>query len=265
MDMRYHRIIPVLLYDDGAIYRSQQFKRHYRLGDPLRQLERYKAWDVDEMIYIDMHRTPNGHRLTQFLPAIAHNCFAPLSVGGGIRNIEQIHRMLEAGADRVIINTGAVTDPNFISAAARLYGAQAIIVSIDAAARGPGQYEVVINSGQKPTGKTVEDWAAEAAERGAGEIFLNSVDRDGMGGGYDVDLIQRVASRVSVPLIACGGVGSFDDFIAGIRAGASSVAAANVFCFKELSYFKAKDALSGAGISVRTSEPAPKRRHAAKT
>src|SRR5580704_17731783 len=146
--MRYHRIIPVLLFDDGAIHRSQQFTRHYRLGDPLQQLERYKAWDADEIIYIDMHRRRDGRRLLEFLPAIARYCFAPMAVGGGIRVLKDIHKLLEARADRVIINTAAAADPNLITDAAHRYGAQAIIVSIDAKAHADGHYEVIVESGQ---------------------------------------------------------------------------------------------------------------------
>jgi len=252
--MPYHRIIPVLLFDDGAIYRSQQFSRYYRLGDPMQQLERYKAWDVDEIIYLDMHRRASGRALLEFLPDIARNCFAPLAVGGGIRSIEDIHRHLDAGADRVVINTAAFEIPSFIGEAARRYGEQAIIISIDARRRPDGGYEVVIDSGRRPTGKIASDWAAEAASRGAGEIFINSMDHDGMGKGYDLDLIRSVTSRVSIPVIACGGVGNFEHFAAAIRdAGASSAAAANIFCFKELSYRQTKDVMREAGVSVRPS------------
>ena len=260
--MRYHRVIPVLIFDDAAVYRTQQFERFYRLGDPLQQLDRYKAWDVDEIIYIDIHRTNGGRRLTEFLPEIARDCFAPLAVGGGIRSLEDIHDRLEAGADRIVINTAALATPSFITAAAQRYGAQAIIVSVDAKLRQNGTYEVVTESGTRATGKSVEEWAVEAASRGAGEIFLNSIDRDGMGQGYDVELSRRVSSRLSIPLIACGGAGSFDDFRAAIAdGGASSVAAANIFAFKELSYFGAKQALAVEHIAVRTSEVAPKRRN----
>ena len=178
--MRYHRVIPVLLFDDGAIFRTEQFARRFRFGDPLQQLERYKAWDVDEIIYIDMHLAPGGARLIEFLPAIAHNCFAPLAVGGGIRTLEDIHARLDAGADRIIVNTAAVDHPQFITEAAHRYGAQALIVSIDAKTHSDGTYEVVTESGRRPTGRKVDEWAREAAARGAGEIFLNSIDRDGM-------------------------------------------------------------------------------------
>ena len=253
--MRYHRVIPVLLFDDGAIYRSQAFARHYRLGDPLQQLERYKAWDVDEIVYLDMRRTRGGRRLIEFLSDIARHCFAPLAVGGGIRSLEDIHKHFEAGADRVVINTAAVDDPSFVTAAAHRYGAQAIIISIDAAQRPDGQYEVVCDCGTRPTGKAVESWASEVASLGAGEIFLNSIDRDGKGTGYDTELIRRVTQRVHIPVIACGGVGSFAHLAAGItEGGAGSVAAANIFCFKELSYAHAKDTLAAAGLAVRPSE-----------
>jgi cyclase len=257
--MRYHRVIPVLLFDDGAIYRTQQFARRYRLGDPFQQLARYKAWDVDEIIYIDMHVRPAERSLLDLLPAIADRCFAPLAVGGGIRTLEDIHQRLEAGADRVVINSGAIDNPQFISDAAHRYGAQAVIISIDAKAHPEGIYEVVADSGRRQTGKKVEDWASEVTSRGAGEIFLNSIDCDGMGQGYDLHLIRKVASCVSVPLIACGGAGTFEHFASAIRdGGASSAAAANIFGFKELSYFSAKDALAAAGISVRPSETAEK-------
>jgi cyclase len=250
--MSYHRVIPVLLFDNGAVYRSQQFARHYRLGDPLRQLERYKVWDVDEIIYLDMCRTPHGRRLLEYLPAIGRNCFAPLAVGGGIKTLEDIHLHLEAGADRVVINTAAYDRPDFITEAAYRYGAQAIIVSIDATRREDGSYEVAVDRGRRPTARLVGDWAAEAASRGAGEIFVNSINRDGMGAGYDTELLTAVTNRVSIPIIACGGVGTFEHLISGVRDGsADSVAAANIFAFKELSYTLAKDTLQQGGIPVR--------------
>ena len=257
--MSYTRVIPVLLFDDGAIWRSQEFSRHYRLGDPIMQLERYKVWDVDEIIYVDMHRTPNGKRLLEFLPEIARNCFAPLATGGGIRTLEDIHNHLTLGADRVVINTAAFDDPGFIAEASHRYGAQAIVVSIDARRR-DGGYEVVVDSGRRSTGRKVQDWAAEAAALGAGEIFVNSIDRDGMGQGYDAALIREVATAVHVPVIACGGVGEMAHFADGVMKGrAQSVAASNIFGFSELSYLSAKDALGEAGLTIRPSTPEPRR------
>jgi cyclase len=257
--MSYTRVIPVLLFDDGAVWRSQEFSRHYELGDPIMQLERYKVWDVDEIIYIDMHRTANGKRLLDFLPEIARNCFAPLATGGGIRTLEDIHNHLTLGADRVVINTAAFDDPGFIAAAAHRYGAQAIVVSIDARRHASG-FEVAVDSGRRPTGCKVEDWAKEAAARGAGEIFINSMDRDGMGQGYDTELVRRVAASVHVPVIACGGVGEMAHFAAGVTEGrAQALAAANIFAFRELSYLDAKDALMQASLSIRPSTPEPRR------
>jgi cyclase len=223
------------------------------------QLERYKVWDVDEIVYVDMHRTPGGKRLLDFLPEIARNCFAPLATGGGIRSLEDIHNHLTLGADRVVINTAAFDDPDFIPQASHRYGAQAIVVSIDARRRGK-DYEVVVDGGRRPTGYRVDDWAAEVAARGAGEIFINSIDRDGMAGGYDIELIRRVAKAVHIPVIACGGVGQMEDFAAGIIEGhAQALAAANIFAFRELSYLDAKDALVRAGLSIRPSTPEPRR------
>ena len=261
--MLYHRIIPVLLFENGAIYRSQQFSRHYRLGDPIQQLERYKAWDADEIIYLDMHRTAGGQKLLDALPELSRNCFAPLAVGGGIRSTEDIHNHLEAGADRIIINSAAIETPSFITEAAHRYGAQAVVVSIDAKRRSDGSYEVIACGGRQPTGKLAGDWAAEAASRGAGEIFINSIDRDGMGSGYDIELLHEITSRVAVPIIACGGVGDFKHLVGGIQeGGVSSVAAANIFGFKELSYLLAKDTLLENGISVRVSTVIDKTRRA---
>lgn len=261
--MRYQRVIPVLLFDNGAIHRSQEFARHYPLGDPIAQLERYKAWDVDEIVYIDMHKTP-GRRLTDFLPQIAQNCFAPLATGGGIRTIEDIRTHLDKGADRVVINTAAFDTPEFITDASHRYGAQAIVVSIDARKTASG-HEVFVEGGRRATGRQAADWAAEAAERGAGEIFINSIDRDGMGQGYDLDLVRAVSSHVHVPVIACGGVGDFAHLAPGItEGGAQAVAASNIFAFKELSYLSAKDAVAVAGVAVRKSQPAERKRYATK-
>jgi cyclase len=262
--MSYTRVIPVLLFDDGAVWRSQEFARHYRLGDPIMQLERYKAWDVDEIVYVDMHRRSDGKRLLDFLPEIARNCFAPLAAGGGICTIEDIHNHLTLGADRVVINTAAFDNPNFIAEASHRYGAQAIVVSIDAR-RQADEFEVVVDSGRRPTGRKVQDWAAEAASRGAGEIFINSIDRDGMGQGYDAELVRCVSSTVHVPVIACGGVGKFDHFPGGIQeGGASAVAASNIFAFSELSYLDAKDSMIKAGLAVRASRPSDVKRYAIK-
>jgi cyclase len=257
--MPYPRVIPVLLFDNGAIYRTEQFDRLYRFGDPLSQIERYKAWDVDEIVYLDMHRNA-GVRLIDVLPEVSRNCFAPLAVGGGISTTDDIILYLEAGADRIVINTSAFETPGFITDAARRFGEQAVIVSIDAKRRIDGQHEVVVDRGRRPTGVLVGDWAAEAASRGAGELFVNSIDHDGMGIGYDVELIRAVADRVSIPVIACGGVGTFEHLAAGISdGGATSVAAANIFAFKELSYLQAKQALREAGNSVRSSTVAGKK------
>jgi cyclase len=182
-------------------------------------------------------------------------------VGGGIRTLDDIRRHLEAGADRVVINTAAIDNPSLLTNAARSFGEQAIIVSIDAKLRQDGRYEVIAESGRRPTGLIAHEWAMEAAARGAGEILINSIDRDGMGHGYDIELIRGITQRLSVPVIACGGVGTFEHLVSGIRdGGANSVAAANIFCFRELSYFLAKDALAAAGIPVRPSTTAAKAR-----
>lgn len=252
--MIYRRLIPVLLFDDGAVYRSRGFARHFRLGDPVQQLARYMAWDVDEIVYLDMRRREGGRRLIEVLPEITRTCFAPFAAGGGIRTLDDIHEHLDAGADRVVINTEAFDRPGFITEAAERYGSQAIIVSIDARRSPGGGHEVVVGCGGRPTGVAAADWAHEVAERGAGEILVNSIDRDGTGTGYELDLVRAVSSRVTVPVIACGGAGCYDDFTVGIsEGGVGSVAAANLFAFRELSYLHAKDVMLAAGLRVRPS------------
>lgn len=260
-----HRVIPVLLYQQGSLVRSEAFQIHQKLGDPEQQAERYKDWDVDELVYIDISRG-QGIRASgtaeasggvlDHLPRIAARCFAPLSVGGNIRTLEDIRVRLRLGADRAVINTAALERPAFISEAAHTFGAQATIVSIDARNGENGRYEVFAEGGRRATGLEPEDWAEEAERRGAGEIFLNSIDRDGAGIGYDIELVRRVADRVAIPVVACGGVGSFDHFAPAITEGhAAAVAAGNIFNFTELSYFAAKDALRAAGVNVRPSVP----------
>ncbi|HZS83277.1 MAG TPA: N-acetyl sugar amidotransferase, partial [Stellaceae bacterium] len=174
-----------------------------------------------------------------------------LAFGGRVRSPEDIAARLAAGADKVIINTAALADPGFIDAASRRFGAQCIVVSIDARRLGPGRYEVFAADGRRPTGREPAAWAREAEARGAGEILLNAIDRDGSAQGYDLDLVRQVTRAVTIPVIACGGVGKYEDFAAGICAGASAVAAANIFHFYELSYPFAKKACLDAGLAMR--------------
>jgi imidazoleglycerol phosphate synthase cyclase subunit len=258
------RLIPVLLLKHGVIVRSQAFRTHQVIGNPMSTVERLSDWNVDELVLLDIsaddfhdlrrddiQQRYQGTRAVDVLREIAKVCFMPLSFGGRVRSLEDIAQRLAAGADKVVINTAALDEPAFITAASRRFGAQCIVLSIDAKLTTNG-YEVYAADGKRPTGRDPADWAREGERLGAGEIFLNSIDRDGAANGYDIDLIRRVTSVVGIPVIACGGVGSYADFAPGILKGhASAVAAANIFHFFELSYPWAKQACIDAGIPMR--------------
>ncbi|MEX1113588.1 MAG: imidazole glycerol phosphate synthase cyclase subunit, partial [Patescibacteria group bacterium] len=238
------RLIPCLLLQDGRLVRSEDFSYHQVIGYPLEEVRRFNGWAVDELIYLDISRGSShdigrsDHRVGEMtttldiLEAIAADCFVPLTFGGRIRTIGDMDDRFTRGADKVAINTAARTDPEFVTTAAQRFGSQAIVVSIDARRAGDGSHEVFADGGRLPTGRTAEAWAREAADRGAGEILLNSIDRDGSGEGYDLELIRKVVSVVDVPVIACGGAGSYEDFAeAVIGGGAAAAAAANIFHF----------------------------------
>jgi imidazoleglycerol phosphate synthase cyclase subunit len=259
------RLIPVLLLKHGVIVRSQGFRTHQVIGNPMSTVERLSDWNVDELVVLDIsaddfhdlrrddiQQRYQGTRALDVLREVAKVCFMPLAFGGRVRTLDDIAERLAAGADKVVINTAALDDPAFITAAARRFGSQCIVLSIDARSVGEGSYEVYAADGKRPTGRDPAQWAAEAERLGAGEIFLNSIDRDGAATGYDVELISRVSRAARIPVIACGGVGSYADFAPGVlEGGASAVAAANIFHFFELSYPWAKQACLDAGLPMR--------------
>ena len=257
------RLIPALLLKNGLLVRSEEFSLHQVVGNPVHQVERFNAWTVDELIYIDITREgaydvrrddqkiKASTDIIEIIEEVAKACFMPLTFGGRIRSIEDINARLAHGADKVTINTMAIEAPEFIDEAAREFGSQAIIVSIDARERGDDGWEAMSDGGRTASGLDVIEWAREAERRGAGEIFLNSVDRDGIGEGYDLELITQVASATTIPVIACGGVGTFKHLTAGVEAGASAVSAANIFHFTEHSTQRAKKVLSEGGVDVR--------------
>jgi imidazoleglycerol phosphate synthase cyclase subunit len=259
------RLIPVLLLKHGLLMRSQVFRVHQVIGNPIHTVMRLSNWNVDELVLLDISEddyhdlrrddlavSDIGSTALEVLKAVSHVCFMPLAFGGRVRTLEDIRQRLSAGADKCIINTQAVEDPAFIRAAAHRFGAQCVVVSIDAKRRPDGRYEVYTRGGKHPTGLDPAGWARQAEELGAGEIFLNSIDRDGSAQGYDVELIRQVSEATTIPVIACGGVGKYEDFPAGIlEGGASAVAAANIFHFFENSYPFAKKACLDAGIPMR--------------
>ncbi len=259
------RLIPCLFLKNGFLVRSEKFSYHQLLGNPVHQVERINSWSADELIYVDISEEENYdlrrddmkfkrmHDIYEIISYVSKTCFIPLSFGGNIKTIEGIRERLKRGADKVIIDTITVQEPEFITEAADKFGSQCIIVGIDVKTDENGRKEVYIEHGKRPTGKHPVAWAKEVERLGAGEIFLNSIDRDGTGEGYDIDLIRSVTESVDIPVIVCGGVGVFEHFVDGVREGkASAVAAGNIFNYTENSVIRAKKILQKAGIEIRT-------------
>ncbi|MFL6763150.1 MAG: imidazole glycerol phosphate synthase subunit HisF [Sphingomicrobium sp.] len=249
------RVIPTLLWKNPGLVKGVRFDSWRRVGTILPAVKVYNARDVDELIVVDISanqedRSADAHWVSGFSPF----CFVPLTVGGGIRDANQIAALLRAGADKVSIGTAAYEDPRRIEAAARRFGSQCVVVSIDATRSG-GEPLCVVRSGKEPTSRKPVEWAREAVERGAGEILLTSVDRDGTMEGYDLDLISDVCGAVDVPVIASGGAGDYRHMVEAVQAGASAVAAASMFHFTEQTPAEAKKALAAAGIPVRRNVP----------
>lgn len=257
------RLIPVLLLKNGLLVRSEGFRIHQIIGNPLFEVKRFNEWNVDELIYLDItkegdydlrrndHKTKNLSSPLQILEAVSRTCFMPLTWGGKIRSVAEMKPLFFLGADKVSINTIAVEQPGIVSKAAKTFGSQAIVVSIDVKTSESGNWEVVTNGGTKRWGLDPVDWAKQVEKLGAGEILIQSVERDGSGEGYDLDLIQKVAAAVCIPVIACSGVGKFEDYAQAIQAGASAAAAANIWHFQEMTDRKGKKAMAAAGVSVR--------------
>ncbi|MDP6445531.1 MAG: imidazole glycerol phosphate synthase cyclase subunit [Pirellulaceae bacterium] len=258
-----NRLIPVVLMRQGVCVQSKRFRRYQRLGDPTTIVERLSDWASDELIYLDISRqdtydlgrddlqSANHGDILSILEEISQRCFMPLTFGGGIRTLDHIDQRVRRGADKVVINTAALADPGLIDAAAKSHGSQCVIVGVDARRDGDRDWEVMTAGGRQATQRTPADWVREAADRGAGEILIQSIDEDGRGRGYDTDLIHSVASSVDVPVIALGGVGEWDHFSAALSAGADAVAAANIFNYTENSVYQAKRHLFEQGLNVR--------------
>lgn len=245
------RVIPTLLWKNPGLVKGVRFDSWRRVGTILPAVKVYNARDVDELIVVDITANAEGRTADeQWVRSFAPFCFVPLTVGGGINRADQIAGILRAGADKVSIGTAAYQDPALIDEAARLFGSQCVVVSIDST-RECGEPACVSRSGKERVARSSIDWAREAAHRGAGEILLTSVDRDGTMEGYDLDLIADVASAVDVPVVASGGAGNYRHMVEAIEAGASAVAAASMFHFTEQTPAEAKKALAAAGIPVR--------------
>jgi imidazole glycerol-phosphate synthase subunit HisF len=247
------RVIPCLDVKDGRVVKGVNFVNLVDAGDPVAQAKFYDSEGADELCFLDITAS-NEDRATLYgvVRRTAEQCFMPLTVGGGVREVEDIRRLLLAGADKASINTAAVARPEFVREAAEKFGSQCVVVAIDAKQAAPGRWEVFTHGGRRATGIDALDWARRMTELGAGEILLTSMDRDGTKQGFDLALTRAIADAVTVPVIASGGVGTLAHLVEGVRDGhASAVLAASIFHFGTYRIRDAKTALRDAGIPVR--------------
>ncbi len=247
------RIIPCLDVDNGRVVKGVRFVEIRDAGDPVEIARRYDEQGADEITFLDITASSdNRETMVHVVEAMASQVFIPLTVGGGIRKVEDVRRMLNAGADKVAINTAAVSRPEFVKEASDHFGSQCIVVAIDAKQAGPDKWEVFTHGGRKATGLDALAWARKMMDYGAGEILLTSMDRDGTKDGFDLKLTRAVSDAISIPVIASGGVGNLDHLIAGITQGhADAVLAASIFHFGEYTVVQAKQRMAAAGIEVR--------------
>ncbi|MFH6784369.1 MULTISPECIES: imidazole glycerol phosphate synthase subunit HisF [Methylobacterium] len=256
------RIIPCLDVKDGRVVKGVQFLELRDAGDPVEAAKAYDRAGADELCFLDITASHEDRGiLLDAVSRTAEACFMPLTVGGGVRKVEDIRTLLLAGADKVSINTAAVNDPDLVARAAEKFGAQCIVVAIDAKRVSPPgeppRWEIFTHGGRKPTGIDAIDFARLVAGKGAGELLVTSMDRDGMRSGYDLGLTRAISDAVNVPVIASGGVGSLDDLVAGVRdGGASAVLAASIFHFGQHTVAEAKAHMAAAGLAMRL-DPMP--------
>ena len=251
-----HRLIATLLIDSGNVVQTRQFKRTNMVGSAFTAVDFFNGWTVDEIIALEISSSTQWlPRMREIVAELSRRCFVPLSVGGKINNVEMAAGYLRMGADKVVVNTAASDRPELIAEIAGRFGCQCLVVSIDGRPDPamPSGYRVVVDNARRDTDRDMVGWARETAERGAGELMINSTTHDGNKQGYDLDLIRKISAAVSVPVIAMGGVGQLSDFVDGISVGrADAVAAGNIFHYFEHSTKKAKEAMAVAGLPVRS-------------
>ena len=250
--MRMVRIIPCLDVDGGRVVKGVKFQNLRDAGDPVELAARYDAEGADEMVFYDITASSGAREtMVEVVARTAEQMFIPLTVGGGVRTLEDARRLLRVGADKVSVNTAAVARPELISELSEEFGAQCVVVGIDVR-RSPGGYEVYTHGGRKPSGLSAISWAAECERLGAGEIVLNSMDRDGTRDGFELELTRQVVDSCNLPVVASGGVGRLEHLVEGaLVGGADAVLAASIFHFGEVTVAEAKAHLAAAGVTVR--------------
>lgn len=257
------RLIPVLFLKNGLLVRSERFVDFRELGNPFHQLERLSDWSADELIYVDITRSGEHNlkrddqriksmsNIIEILREVAKRCFMPLTFGGRIQTLEQVDEYIRNGADKVIVNSGAHKNPDLVSEIAQKYGSQCVVVGIDVREE-DGRHIMYSDNGTTRIDQDSIEYARNVEQLGAGEIFLNSIDRDGMATGYDTEFIQKMVETVSIPVIACGGAGTPNDFVELMtKTNVSAVAAGNIFNFTEDAYQRAKKQLKKLNLPVR--------------
>ncbi len=250
--MRAVRVIPCLDIDNGRVVKGVKFKGLRDAGDPVELAARYDAEGADELVFLDITATHEKRdTIAQLARRTADEVFIPFTIGGGIRSVEDAQAVLDAGADKVSVNSAALARPALLDELARNFGAQCVVLAIDAKANADGGWDAFVAGGRKPSGRDAVQWAREAVERGAGEILLTSMDRDGTSEGYDLELTATVSMAVGVPVIASGGAGELEHLVQALRAGADAVLCASIFHYGRFTVAQAKECLADAGLPVR--------------
>ena len=251
--MHYKRVIPCLDVDAGRVVKGTEFVNLRDAGDPVELAAHYDAEGADEVVFLDITATHESRdTVAELARRTADDVFVPFTIGGGIRSVADAQAVLDAGADKVSVNSAAVAEPELLNELASVFGAQCVVLAIDAKRRaGDEGWEVFVAGGRTPTGRDAVEWAREGTARGAGEILLTSMDRDGTEDGYDLELTSAVAEAVGVPVIASGGAGELHHLVEAVQAGADAVLAASIFHYGRFRVREAKEALAAAGVDVR--------------